>query len=249
MKKLRFYMLAAALACLQLGYAQTADEIINSYFENTGGMENWKNLEGVKMVASVNQGGIEIPLEIVNLKDGRQYTQFTLQGQVIKQGVYDGEILWSTNFQTMKPEKADDESIANAKLDANDFPDAFLDYKNKGYTVELLGKETFDGAETFKVKLVKEPRIVDGNKVEDVSYYFFDTESFIPIGLESEIKQGPAKGQVMQIKQSEYQEVAGLYFPFSMTQALKGQEAQPFKITKIEINPSVTDTDFKFPNP
>ena len=227
--------------------AQSVDEIINSYFENTGGIDAWKKLNGIKILAKVNQGGIEIPLEIVQLKDGRQYTKISIQGQELKQGVFDGTSLWSTNFQTMKAEKADDESTSNAKLDTNDFPDSFMDYKTKGYTAELVGKEKFDGADAFKVKLTKEPRTIDGNKVDDVSYYFFDAESFVPVGQESEIKQGPAKGQVSQIKMSDSQEVSGLYFPYSMVQGLKGGQSQPLIIEKIEINPTVTDADFAFP--
>ena len=153
--------------------AQSVDEILANYFENTGGMDAWKSLEGMKMTAKVNQQGMEIPLEIYQMKDGRQMTKITFQGKVIKQGVYDGENLWSHNFMTMKAEKSDAEATANFKLETNDFPDAFIDYKEKGYTVELLGNETIDGAETFKVKLVKEPITVDGNQQDDISFYFF----------------------------------------------------------------------------
>jgi len=228
--------------------AQNVDEIINSYYENTGGAEAWAKLQGLKIKAKVNQGGIEIPLEIVQLKDGRQYTSFTLQGQTLRQGVFDGTNLWSTNFASMQPEKSDDESTANAKLDTNDFPDSFFDYKKKGYTAELVGKETFDGAETFKIKLVREPRTIDGVKTEDVIYYYFDAESYVPIGQETEIKEGPAKGQVSLVKMSDYQEVNGLYFPFSLSQGLKGGDSQPLVIEAVEVNPQVTDADFAFPN-
>lgn len=248
MKSIRIAFIMALVAVTGFTQAQSADEIINSYFENTGGLEAWKNLKGIKIVAKVNQGGIEIPLEIVQLKDGRQYTKFSLQGQEFKQGVFDGTSLWNTNFQTMKAEKEDEERTANAKLDANDFPDSFFDYKSKGYQVELVGKESFDGAETFKLKLIKEPRTVDGVKVEDVSYYYFEMESFVPIGQESEMRQGSAKGQIGQTKLSDYKEVGGLYFPHSMTQGVKGGESQPLIIDSIEVNPEVTDADFSFPN-
>ncbi len=248
MKKVIVVLVIVLLASGSLLHAQGVDEIIDNYFENTGGMEAWKNLNGIKIYAKVNQGGIEIPLEIVQLRDGRQYTKITIQGQEIKQGVFDGTSLWNTNFQTMKAEKADEESTSNAKLDANDFPESFFDYKSKGYKAELVGKESFDGAETFKLKLTKEPRTIDGNKVEDVIYYFFEVESFVPIGQETEIKEGPAKGQISQIKMSDYKEVAGLYFPYSMVQGIKGGQSQPIIIDKIEINPAVTEADFKFPN-
>lgn len=249
MKSVKITLVIIAVSFLSnYAIAQTAEEIFKNYHENTGGVEAWNNLKGIKIKAKVNQGGIEIPLEIVQLKDGRQYTSFTLQGQTLKQGVFDGSNLWSTNFASMKPEKSDEESTANAKLDANDFPDSFLDYKKKGYTAEVVGKETFDGAETFKIKVVREPRTVDGVKIEDVIYYYFDTESYIPIGQESEIKEGPAKGQVSQIKMSDYQEVNGLYFPFSLSQGLKGGESQPLVIESVEVNPAITDADFSFPN-
>lgn len=242
------------LLCIALGLfitfslsAQSADEIINTYFENTGGYDNWGNLKGIKISAKVNQGGMEIPLQIVQLADGRQFTQFEVQGQTFKQQVFDGETVWNINFQSLKAEESDAETIANVKLDANDFPDSFYDYKKKGYTVELVGEETVDGAETYKIKLQRENRIVDGAEIEDVSYYFFDKEFMVPIAVESEIKQGPQKGAISEIKMSDYQEVDGYYFPFSMVQGIKGAGSQPLIIESIEVNPTVDDSEFTMP--
>jgi len=227
--------------------AQTADEILANYFENIGGLDNFKSLSGLKMTAKVNQGGMEIPIEIYQLKDGRQMTKISLQGKEFYQGVFDGETLWGTNFMTMKAEKSSAEETENFKLNLNDFPDSFVDYKTKGYTVELLGKETIDGAETFKIKLVKEPVTIDGNTEEDITFYFFDTENFVPIAVQSEIKSGPRKGMMSQTTMSDYQEVDGLYFPFSMTQGLKDSQGEPITIDTIELNPSVDEINFSFP--
>lgn len=227
--------------------AQTADEILNTYFENTGGVDAWRAVEGMRMKAKVNQGGMEIPLEIVRMKDGRQMTSITFQGLELKQGVFDGEVLWGTNMMTQKAEKSDAEATEMMKKEMNDFPDPFLDYQDKGYTVELMGKEDFNGTETFKIKLVKEPITVDGEEVQDVSYYFFETENFVPIAIHSEIKQGQAKGMMSEITFSDYQEVEGLYMPFTMSQGVKGQGGQPVTMDSIELNPEVTDSDFAFP--
>ena len=228
-------------------HAQTADEIINNYFENTGGVDAWRAVEGMRMKAKVNQGGMEIPLEIVRLKDGRQMTSVTFQGLELKQGVFDGEVLWGTNMMTQKAEKSDAEATEMMKKEMNDFPDPFLDYQDKGYTVELMGKEDFNGTETFKIKLVKEPVTVDGEEVQNVSYYFFETENFVPIAIHSEIKQGQAKGMMSEITFSDYQEVEGLYMPFTMSQGVKGQGGQPVTMDSIELNPEVSDSDFAFP--
>ncbi|MBT8254699.1 MAG: outer membrane lipoprotein-sorting protein [Flavobacteriaceae bacterium] len=247
MKTLKFFLVALAVSFATSTYAQTADEIINNYFENTGGMDAWNKIEGLKMSAKVNNGGMEIPIEITQLKSGKQMTVISFQGKEIKQGVFDGETLWSTNFMTQKAEKSDAETTANFKNEINDFPDAFLNYKDKGYTVELLGKEEIDGTECFKIKLVREPLTIDGQQEDDISFYFFDPENFVPIGMHREIKMGQAKGMTSEITFSDYQEVDGIYLPFSMTQGIKGQGGQPITMEKIELNPVVDDKEFMFP--
>ncbi len=245
--KLKLSIMAMTLLFAFSSSAQDVDEIISNYFENTGGYDNWKNLKGIKMMAKVNQQGLEIPLEIVALSDGRQYTKINFQGNTIYQGVFDGETLWNTNFASMQAEKADAEATERQKLDANDFPDGLLDYKSKGYAAEFLGMETVEGAEVFKVKLTKEPITVDGQQVDDVNYYYFDTEYFLPIVQESEIRQGPQKGAMGQSKLSDYEEVEGLYFPFALTQGVKDGPSQPITIESIEVNPEVDETLFDFP--
>lgn len=235
------------LVCSYTINAQTVDEIIDNYFENTGGVENWEKIEGVKMNAKVNQGGMEIPIEIVQLKSGKMMTTINLQGQSLKQGVFDGEVLWSTNFMTQKAEKSDEESTNMVKNEMNQFPDPFLNYKEKGFTAELVGTETVDGSETFKIKLTTTPNIIDGKEVPSISYYFFDSENFVPIQVQKEIQVGPGKGMVSEIKMSDYQEAGGIYMPFSMTQGIKGQPGAPINMDKIEINPTVDDSEFTFP--
>ncbi|TNE73371.1 outer membrane lipoprotein-sorting protein [bacterium] len=227
--------------------AQTADEIINNYFENTGGKEAWLNLKGIKMNAKVNQGGLEIPLEIYQMADGRQLTKITFQGLTIKQGVFDGTTLWNTNFQTMKAEKADAEATAMMAQESQDFPDALVNYVARGYTAELIGKETIDGTETFKVKLTKKPLTIDGQQVDNINYYYFESENFVPILVETTVKQGPQKGAISQTKMSEYQEVGGLYFPFALEQGIKGVGTAPLKIDAIVLNPELPASEFAFP--
>jgi outer membrane lipoprotein-sorting protein len=223
--------------------AQTAEEIIENYFENTGGKAKWESLKGLKMIGSANAQGMKIPVEMLTLKDGKTMLTINFQGQEIKQGVYDGNVLWSTNFMTQSAEASDKESTDNYKKnEAKEFPDPFLNYKKNGYKIELLGKETKEGAECFKIKLTKNPIMVDGKEEENSTIYFFDTENFVPIALDSEAKQGPMKGQVFTSTMSDYEEFGGLYFPTSMSQG-----GQPITIESIELNPSVDDSVFKMP--
>ncbi|MBT8271439.1 MAG: outer membrane lipoprotein-sorting protein, partial [Bacteroidia bacterium] len=90
MRNLKLFIVALAVGFATSINAQTVDEIIDTYFENTGGYDAWRSLKGVKMTAKVNQGGMEIPVEIVQMSDGRSYSKISFQGMNIMQGVFDG---------------------------------------------------------------------------------------------------------------------------------------------------------------
>jgi hypothetical protein len=243
MKTIKTLIVTAVIfACAPL-MAQTADEIIENYFENTGGAQAWGTLEGVHFSGSVNAQGMEIPVDVYQLKDGKQLVKINLQGQEITQMAFDGETMWTTNFMTQEAEKSDTEMTENMKRQSKkDFPSPFYNYKDKGYTVEYMGTETIEGTETYKLKLVQDPIMVDGVEEQNISYHYFDTENYVPIVSESEIKMGPMKGQMSKNTMSDYQEVDGLYFPFDM-----GMSGQNMVIKDITLNPDVDAAMFAFP--
>jgi len=242
MKILKTLFITLLIIVITPSKAQTADEIINNYFENTGGAENWKNLKSVKFLGSVNAQGMDIPIEMYQTVEGKQLLKITLQGQEMTQFSFDGETMWTTNFMTMQPEKSDQETTDNMKKQTKDFPSPFLNYKEKGFTVELLENETMEGTDTFKIKLTQEPVIIDGKEEPNISYHYFDTENFVPIAVESTINQGPQKGQISKTTFSDFEEVEGLYFPFSMTMS-----GQLLSFKEITLNPEIDDSMFDFP--
>tara|TARA_B100002052_G_scaffold232464_1_gene215387 strand:+ start:34 stop:780 length:747 start_codon:yes stop_codon:yes gene_type:complete len=247
MKKLNYLLLTAFAFMISISFnAQTADEIIENYIEKIGGAENWQNVKAIKKNAIINQMGMEIPIEMVQ-SGNKRYTKIFIQGQEIKQGVFDGETLWSINFMTMKAEKSDQEDVDKVKNELGEFPNPFLDYKEKGFSLELMGTEIVDGSDLFKIKLIKKPMLIDENEVPNFSVYYFDSKKFLPIMVHKEVMSGPAKGMIMESKMSNYQEVEGLYMPFSMTQGIKDQPGQTIKFNSIKLNPVIDDSEFKFP--
>lgn len=247
MKKLSLLLVVVFLASFSIK-AQTADEILDTYFENIGGKENFQKLKGLKFTITANAGGMIIPAEMISLKNGNSLVKYQLQGMTMHDNVFDGETLWKTNQMNMKAEKSTKEDTDNYKLAINDFPEPFLNYKEKGYQVNFEGKETIDGTETFKIKLTKKQLTINGKKEDDISYFYFDTENFVPIASESEMKYGPAKGIIMLETFSDYQEVDGLYFAHSIKQGVKGQpSSMTMVIDKIELNPTIDNKIFTFP--
>ncbi len=242
MKTIKRLIIALLILAVAPITAQSADEIIDNYFENTGGADNWGKLEGQKIEAVANAQGMEIPVEIYSTKDGKQLVKITLQGQEMTQFSFDGETMWTTNFMTMAPEKSDQESTDNMKKQMKDFPSPLFNYKEKGYAVELLENETIEGTDTFKIKLTQEPLTVDGEEVANITYFYFETENFVPIVSETKINQGPMKGQMSKTTFSDYEEIDGLYFPFSMNMG-----GQVITIKNIILNPEIDMAMFVFP--
>jgi outer membrane lipoprotein-sorting protein len=58
----------------------------------------------------------------------------------------------------------------------SDIDGPLVNYKEKGYTLELIGTEDYQGAEVFKLKITQK----DGTEV----FMFIDTEAYVPLKME-----------------------------------------------------------------
>ncbi|MFN5635238.1 MAG: outer membrane lipoprotein-sorting protein, partial [Flavobacteriia bacterium] len=177
-----------------LSFSQTAEEIVATYIKNIGGADKLKAISSVQMKASVDYGGMSIPIDMISLRDGRSVMKITFQGQEMVQMAFDGKTAWGTSFMTMKPEKNDAEETENIKRSMGDFISPLINYKANGYSIELLPNETMEGVECFKIKLTKKPLMIDGKEVPNVEFYYIDKENFVPIVVEAEIPSGEMKG-------------------------------------------------------
>jgi len=243
-----FFVALLVLAISPIATAQTADEIIANYFENTGGVDAWNAISSIKSTGKANMGGQIFPFTQTILKDGRMAVEIDLQGQKFIPQAFDGEKQWGTNFQSMQAEASDDETSSNYKVnEAMEFPDPFLNYAKNGYSVELVGEETVEGVETFKVKLTKNQISVDGAKEDMIVTYFFDKENFVPIMQESTMTSGPQKGAVIQTLYSDYQEMGDVFYPYTITVKFGGQVGQSINIENMEVNTEIDDALFKMP--
>jgi outer membrane lipoprotein-sorting protein len=242
----RLFIFCTGLLISSFGQSQSVDEILEKYFQNLGGKEAIANIKSTRMTGNVKTQGMEFPLVMLS-KGSKQKISFTFQGLEFVQPCFDGEVAWQTNFMNMKAEKMEKEDSDMYKSQFEDFPDAFLTYKEKGYKVEMLGNETVEGTDCFKIKLTKKPYIIDGKEEENATTYFFDKEYFVPLLTKSLVPKGPAKGKYQETVLSNYQEVSGVVMPFSMTQKFDNQIMASIEIDKIEINVPIDDAVFSFP--
>ena len=246
MKKL--ITIATALSFGLTVQAQSVDEIIDNYFENTGGLEKWQEMETVEMKGKAPSPQGEFPFMVYNKKPNKMKVEVNIQGKTLIPQAYDGETAWGLNpFAGGNTAQKVPEEMEWTIADQAEFEPIYIDYKEKGHELTLEGEETVDGAETFKVKVVKNK---NNDQNEITEYHFFDKENFVPIMIRSSVLVGPTKGTESETYMSDYQETDyGVYMPYYIETRSNGQVAQKIVVDEIIINGDIDDEVFAFPAP
>jgi outer membrane lipoprotein-sorting protein len=232
--------LAAAAALALPAAAQTVDEIIAKNIEARGGMQALKAANTMRMSGRMTVGpGLEAPFVLEQKRPSRMRLDITFQGMTGTQA-YDGGSAWMVMpFMGKKdPEKVPDEE-AQAFSEQADFDGILVDYKDKGHTVELMGKEPVEGSEAWKLKVT----LKDGA----IRYIYLDADAFLEIRTEGKRK---IRGSEVEGESSigDYKEVAGLMMPHAVESGAKGSpQKQKITIDQIEINVPIDDARFVMP--
>ena len=238
---MRHSAIVLAVSCLSVFCAaQTADELVSKNIQAKGGMEKIKAIKSVRMTGKLHGGGGFTAAQTQeNERPNLVRETFSLQGMTAVTA-YDGTTGWQIQpFGGHKdPEYMGEDDMRDLKLDA-DFDGPLVDYKEKGNTIEFLGHDIVDGDDALRLKVT----LKDG----DIIYYYLDPDTFLEIRKEvQEFIRGSVKESVIDI--GSYKPVAGVMYPFSISQGTKtNPAAQTTTIEKIEVNVPIDKTDFAVP--
>ena len=233
MKKLflQSFILVALLSAEFTIQAQTADEVIDKYITAIGGKDKWKQINSMKVEGQIEVQGLVIPFTVqsVNNQGARMDAEF--QGNKFID-ITTPKAGWSQNPMagktTLQPLSEDELKV---KLDDLDLQGAFIEYKEKGNTVEALGKDEEDGNEYFKIKLT--------TKNKNETTYFFDLKTNLVYKQETTMKQQGQDVKVT-IKHYDYQDTGfGVKVPFKMD-----QNGMIMVTKKVTTNPAVDEKIF-----
>jgi outer membrane lipoprotein-sorting protein len=238
MKKFIFSLLAALVLGTPLG-AQSLDEILATHYQARGGLDKLKSLAGRKMTGkiAVPALGLELPVVIWQKTPDKMRVESTFQGKTIVQACAGLKAWWIMPFlseqaQEMPPEQG------RLFRDQADFADPLVDYKGKGYLLELLGKEELQGTPVFKLKLTRD----GGREI----YFFLDAGSGSELKSMRLMKIGESESLV-EILYGDYREVGGHMLPFAIENRLNGEPQMKMTLDAIEINPVIEDAFFVMP--
>jgi len=221
----------------------TADQIVAKHVQALGGVDKIKAIqtETITGKAVLMGGQMEAPITMKVKRPSSMRMDMAVQGKSFVQA-FDGTTAWTINpfMGGDDPQKSNDEETAQAKDDADMIDGSLVDYKAKGNTVELVGKEDVEGTSTYKLKVTK--------KSGTIEYEYLDAQTFLPILSKSKRK---AMGQEADIETSlsNFKPVNGVMMPFGISQKMNGTAMMELTIEKVDVNNPIDDSIFQMPAP
>jgi len=242
---LRLLVTIAAVARAHTAVAQTADEIVEKYLTAVGGREALAKLTSRTMTGTITiatpQGDLSGPVEIYAQAPNKSRTLVKLDlsafgaGQMTVDQRFDGTAGYV--IDTLQGNRditgGQLENMRNAA-----FPSPLLNYKERGATLELMGKEKVSDRDAYVLNLKP--------KAGPAARTFIDAESYLPLRVVTKLDV-PQFGEVEQTAEfSDYRAVDGVKIPFAV-RATSAVQNSTVAISKVEHNTKLDETMFSKP--
>ncbi len=228
MKLLRMQLLALfCVASVMTVRSQTVDEVIDKSLAASGGKDKLLALNSLVTEGTLSISGQDVKIKVTQVHNKAQRVDISFGG-MNGYTIQTKDSGWTfLPFQGQTKPEATPPDVIKESVDLLDLQSPLLNYKEKGHTVELLGKDDVDGTECFKLKLVTKSGIEQTLFIDPVNYYTI-----------KQITKTKAGGQEKEETAtfSNFKKLdSGYTFPFSLTGFGPGE----LKVTKIDVNPTV----------
>src|SRR5213082_975078 len=235
------FALISASAETQDQKAPTLDELVTKNIEAKGGADALRALKSLRSNGKliVNEGQLQFAYAQTKKRPGEVRSEFSLQGMTAVQA-YDGKEGWKISpFQGRKdPEKMSADDV-KPLVEDSEIDGPLVNWKEKGSTLEYMGREDVDGTSAYKVKMVR--------KNGDVNFVYLDPDHFLEIRILTQRIRHGAQEEI-ETDVGDYEKIGGVLIPFSIEAGRKGDpDKQKIVIEKAEANVPVEDAIFHFP--
>ncbi|MBN2635987.1 MAG: hypothetical protein JXR61_06935 [Prolixibacteraceae bacterium] len=191
MKKLIFTTAFLIVTILSnFAIAQSLDEILENHFKAVN-QEKLMKTESIYIKAKVSQMGMDIPMEMKVKRPDKFAIIMELQGQKITQA-FDGNEGWMIVPGMDEPQVIEGDMLDQLKQQPESMVESdFYNYKEKGSTVDFIGKVNVDSKEAFRIKLIT----TDGTTKD----YFIDANTYLINKVKATVTSG---GQSVDVEQN-----------------------------------------------
>lgn len=216
-------LLAFSLIFSHILFSQTAKEIIDKNIEVSGGLTTWKLLNSVMLQGRVILSATEdYPFKIYQKRPNLTKTVVMINQKETAVEGFDGKKGYAMNYAQNKLQEY-------PSYVPESFDNDFIDWENKGFEADLIGKEQIGNNTYYRIELTK-----NVNK----TIYFFDTKTFM---LYKEIKKDET------LIYTDYKKTGNLTMAFRIeSSSTKKDGDYVMLINKIEVNKEFPANTFKF---
>lgn len=227
-----FGIFILTLVFAQFAQAQTVDDVISKHIEAMGGKEKLLSLTTVKLSGSFNVQGTDVSIIITRKHLVGSRADISVMGTENYQIVTadKGSVFMPIQGQSTPQDMPDDQLKMGQTL--LDVQGPFLNYKEKGNSVTLAGKETVDGTECYKLNVT----FKNGNKTD----YYISTKDNRVYKTSTKLTINGEETDVETVYSNYKQNAGGYWFPYTTTSS-RGET----NYDSIESNIAVDDSIFK----
>jgi outer membrane lipoprotein-sorting protein len=217
--------------------SQSLDDVLKQHFSAIG-QDKLLKVNTQKATGKIIQNGVEIPFTQLAKRPDKVRVEGTFQALTFVQ-TYNGKEGWSVNpfAGATDPQPMSEDALKSMKYQS-DIDGMLWNWKEKGYTVTLDGKEDMEGTSCYKIKLT--------TKDDDSFVFYIDSDSYIMIRSNTKIKVMGNESE-SDTYYSNYIQVEGLAIPGKIETKMNGQLTGTIVIDKVELNIDLADSLFEKP--
>ena len=223
-KNIKSLFIILSLCLPSILFAQTAEEIIAKHIKAHGGADNWNKIESIKLTGKFSAFSLEKGYMAFKTKKGCYYADFHLGEQHVIEA-YNGKKGWTIDpWQEILYARNINSKETDVFQQKAEFFTPFLTYKEKGHSVEFLGKKDIDGTETFALKITK----ANGT----TQTWYLDTKTYLEYKCEAPWVDF-AQGIPAEMYFDDFRTVEGVIIPF-YTERCFWQRNRVVQLEKVE---------------
>ena len=237
MRKKTSLAVAVLMICSMAG-AQEVNlaDILSNHYKATG-LGKLRKVNTITMTGTIIQQDA-MPVKIIKMRPDKYLMEFDVQDITGFQG-YDGHTAWSTApwSGNPKPQVMPDDRAGELRS-RGDFDGLLYNWKEKGHSVELAGRDTVEKTPAFKLKITK--------KEGGIEFYYLDATKFTILKRKYSRMM---RGQEVAVENyfHEYRMVQGVLFAFTQVTYFGGQLYNTLQFDTIQLNNPVDTNSFRMP--
>ncbi len=216
------------------------EQLVDRNIAARGGIQAWQEVSSMRLTGKMDVGqGMNLPYTLDQKRPNMMCLEFTFETELSIQ-CSDGEKGWKiVPFRGSSTPQPMTELEMRESGDTVDLYGLLFNFDKRGHKVEVLGKESIMGRDTYKLQVTLSKGAV--------RWLYIDTETALEVKLEA-IRTIAGKEKLVETYYQDWKSSEGLLIAHRQETKTEGDKQSHFlTVETVSINPPITDDHFKMP--